>query len=189
MNVCGFCEKKHSSQDNMNKHIRIIIVLFAMTCYKVVAQDIFDVARSGNMAKMEELVKLKPDTVNARNEHGFTPLIIAAYRNQLRAVEFLLKHKADIHATSPEGPVILAACYKGNLELTELLLKYNADVNAQNDKGTSALMYAALSNNLDLVKLLLKHGASKILVEKSGKTALDYAKMNNSAELTALLMD
>lgn len=155
----------------------------------VFGQDVFDAARTGNVKRMEELVKLKPDTIHSKNSAGFTPLIIAGYRNQLVVVKFLLEHKVNVNADSPEGPAILGACYKGNLELTQLLITSKADVNAINVHGTSALMYAALSKNMDLVKLLLQNGAKKDLVEKSGKNALDYARMGDSKEIIALLRD
>jgi ankyrin repeat protein len=171
----------------MNPRKISLVVLAFCLWIPAPAQDVFDAARNGDLKRLEELTKLKPDTVNSRSSHGFTPLIIAGYRNQIKAVEFLLDHKADINASSPEGPVVLGACYKGNLELTEILIQHNADVNTQNEQGTSALMYAALSNNIDLVKLLLKDGAKKDLTEKSGKTALDYAKINGSKEIIDLL--
>jgi len=166
-----------------------LLFLFVFAGAKNFAQDIFEAARNGDIQRTAALIQINPDTIHKKNANGFTPLIIAGYRNQIRLVEFLLGHKADINASSPEGPVILGACYKGNLELTELLIKYKADVNACNEMGTSALMYAVLSGNVALVKLLLKHGAKKDLVEKSGKTALNYAKMHDSPELFALLSE
>ncbi len=167
----------------------LFFVVFVLLGGKAGAQDIFAAARTGDVKRMEALFKIKADTINTKNESGFTPLIIACYRNQVGAAKFLLNHKADVNATSPEGPVILGACYKGNLELTTLLINYKADVNTKNEAGTTALMYAALSGNVDLVKLLLKHGAKKNAEEKSGKTALSYAKMNGSKEVINLLSE
>lgn len=166
------------------------LFLSLFLCIKMAfGQDVFDAARTGNLNRMEELVKLKPDTIHTKNAAGFNPLIIAGYRNQLAVVKFLLDHGVDVNVESPEGPAILGGCYKGNLELTQLLITYKANVNAVNVHGTSALMYAALSKNIDLVKLLLKHGANKNLVEKSGKNALQYAQMSDSKEIIALLKD
>lgn len=165
------------------------LLLFLLISSKYFSQDIFEAARNGDIQRTITLIKINPDTIHSKNANGFTPLIIAGYRNQIKLVEFLLEHNVDINASSQEGAVILGACYKGNLELAKLLIKYKADVNACNQMGTSALMYAALSNNIVLVKLLLKHGAKKELVEKSGKTALSYAKMHDSGELIALLSE
>lgn len=165
----------------------LLIFFFIQTGGSVYGQDIFDAVRKGDLTKIDELVKLNPDTVNARNSSGFTPLIIAAYRNQVEAVKFLLDHKADVNASSPEGPVILGVCYKGDRDLAALLIAKGADVNAQNSNGTTALIYATLANTPELVELLLKHGAKKELAEKSGRTALSIAQANNSQAIVALL--
>jgi uncharacterized protein len=167
----------------------LFFILFGCSFFKAGAQDIFTAARTGDVKKLEELFEIKADTINTKNESGFTPLIIACYRNQVEAAKFLLSRGAEVNAPSPEGPVILGACYKGNIELTRLLIDNKADVNAANAAGTTALMYAALSGNVDLVKLLLNHGAKKNAEEKSGKTALSYAKMNGSEKMIDLLGD
>ncbi|MES2679902.1 MAG: ankyrin repeat domain-containing protein [Bacteroidota bacterium] len=167
----------------------LFFVVYVFLFGKAGAQDIFAAARTGDVKRIEALFKINADTVNSKNASGFTPLIIACYRNQAEATKFLLDHKANVNATSPEGPVILGACYKGNLELTTLLINYKADVNARNEAGTTALMYAALSGNVELLKLLLKQGAEKQAEERSGKTALSYAKMNGSKEIIALLSE
>lgn len=151
------------------------------------AQDVFEAARNGDIQRLQFLVKLKPDTVNSRNAAGFTPLIIAGYRNQMEVVKFLIAGKADVNADSPEGTALLAACYKGNLTFAELLISNGAKINAVNLHGTTALMYAAMSGNAELVRLLLKQGAKKDSTEKSGKTAVDYAKANGSEEVIHLL--
>ena len=153
------------------------------------AQDVFEAARKGNMPRMEALFAMRPDTIHTRNENGFTPLIIAGYRNQIKVVEFLLQHGADINANSQEGPVILGACYHGNLELTQLLVAHKANLNVQNETGTTPLIFAVIANNVELVKFLLKNGANKELKEKSGRTALDYARLYQLKEIELLLYE
>lgn len=165
-----------------------LLFLFVL-CGQLYSQDIFEAARKGNIARMEALIAIKPDTINSRNENGFTPLIIAGYRNQIKAVEFLLDHKVDINATSPEGPVILGACFHGNFELTDLLIKRSANVNVQNDLGTTPLIFAVISKNKALVELLLKNKADKDLKEASGRNALFYAQMYEEKDMIALLSD
>lgn len=166
---------------------KLLLISFLLSAFVFQAQDVFEAARTGDVIRMETLIRMNPDTIRKINASGFSPLILAAYRNQLKTVEFLLQHGADVNGGSPEGPALLGACYKGNVELVEVLLNHKAEVNAQNSLGTSALMFAALSNNVNLVKLLLKNGAKKDLKEKTGKTALDYAQANQSKELISLL--
>lgn len=171
----------------MKNYVHLFFLLLSITNFH--AQDIFEAARKGDIARMETLTNINPDTLTSSNNNGFTPLILAVYRNQTKAVEFLLKHKVDVNVSSPEGTALLGACFKGNFALAELLLDHLADINATNQQGTTALMYAVLSGNADLVNLLLKRGAKKDLKETSGNTALDYAKASRSEKLIALLTD
>lgn len=166
------------------KWLIVFFVLCGRTCF---AQDVFDCARTGNLWQLKALVALNPDTLNARNAAGFTPLIIACYKHEMETVRFLLNHKVDVNAQSPEGPALLGACYKGDLEMADLLIHHGANVNLVNSQGTSALMYAAMSKNVKLVKHLLEQGANKELFEKSGKKAMDYAQLSNANEIVPLL--
>lgn len=151
------------------------------------AQDVFEACRNGNLERIKMLMSIKHDTISSRNENGFTPLIIAGYRNQLEVVDFLLNNGVDVNAGSPEGAAIVGAGYKGNLKLATLLIRHKADLNAGNTEGTTALMYAAMGNYIDMVSLLLKAGANKSLKNKSGKTALDLAKHYEFIEIIRLL--
>jgi ankyrin repeat protein len=170
----------------MNKYVTTII-LSCFVIFNSLSQDIFEACRKGDVESIKLMIKLNPDTVNCRNEGGFTPLIIAGYRNQIEVVKLLLKHKADINALSGEGTVLMGTCYKGNLDLAKLLLKHGADVNSPNELGTTPLMYAILGQNIDLIKLLLDNGAKKDVVERSGKTANDYATQSDNQEIIELL--
>ncbi len=170
----------------MNKYF-ITIVLSCFAIFNSLSQDIFEACRKGDTESIKLMIKLNPDTVNCRNEGGFTPLIIAGYRNQMEAVKLLLKHKADINAKSGEGTVLMGTCYKGNLDLAKLLLKHGADVNSPNELGTTPLMYAILGKNIELIALLLDNGAKKDVAERSGKTANDYATQSGNQEIIELL--
>lgn len=168
-------------------HLKFFCFIFCVLPSFSFAQDIFDAARKGDIQRAQELVKINPDTLNKKNPAGFTPLVLSAYRGQIKFVAFLLEQQVKVNEDSPEGPALLGACYKGDLEITKLLLKHGADVNAKNSQGTTALIYATQANNIVLVKLLLESGANKTLAEKSGKTALSYAKQNSFTELIKLL--
>jgi ankyrin repeat protein len=162
-----------------------IICLFLS--FEVSSQGIFDACRKGDTNAINTMIKVNPDTVNCRNESGFTPLIVAGYRGQLEVVKLLLKHKADVNAKSGEGTVLMGACFKGNVELVKLLIQHDADVNSVNDLGTTPLMYAILGQNIALIKLLLDNGAQKDVKERSGKTAYDYAIQSGNKEIIQLI--
>jgi ankyrin repeat protein len=164
-----------------------VLVSSVLISFNASPQGIFDACRNGDTSAIKAMIKVNPDTVNCRNEGGFTPLIIAGYRGQMEVVKLLLKHKADINAKSGEGTVLMGACFKGNVELAALLIKYKADVNSVNDLETTPLMYAILSQKVELIKLLLENGALKDVKERSGKTALDYAIQSGNKEIIKLV--
>lgn len=151
------------------------------------AQDVFDAARTGNLDRMQELINLKSDTINTINQNGFTPLILACYRSQIKMVELLISKGANLETDSPEGTALLAAVYKGDIDITKMLLFHKANINAANSEGTTALMFSVMSGNFEMVKLLLSQGADKRKLSKHGTTALTLAKQYALKEIEMLL--
>lgn len=163
-----------------------LLILFGS--FKIIAQDIFDACRTGDVARLEQLYLLNSDTLESRNENGFTPLIIATYRNQESCVRFLIEHKVDLNSSSQEGPALLGACYKGNIALASILLENGASVNLGGN-GVTPLIFAVQGKNVELTKLLMKFNADPNLKDPSGFTALDYAKNLDSKELLSALSE
>ena len=153
----------------------------------LLAQDVFDAARNGNIERMQALIKLKPDTINTKNQNGFTPLILACYYRQKNIVELLINQGANLETDSPEGPALLAAVYRGDVEIANLILSQKANLNVTNSEGTTALMFAVMAGNLEMVKLLLNNGADKNKLSKHGHTALTLAKKYDFKEIEIIL--
>jgi len=63
-------------------------------------QNVFDAARTGNVARLRALVEKDPKVVGMRMLIGATPLHLAAANGQRAAAEFLLEHGADINAVA-----------------------------------------------------------------------------------------
>ena len=53
-------------------------------------------ATGGDLARVKEILSEQPDKVDEGDEDGSTPLIAAAWTNQVEVVEFLLERKANI---------------------------------------------------------------------------------------------
>jgi uncharacterized protein len=163
-------------------------LLLGSTCFNLLlAQDVFDAARTGNIERIQTLIKLKPDTINTTNQNGFTPLILACYYRQKNMVDFLINKGANLETDSPEGPALLAAVYRGDVEIANLFLLHEANVNVSNSEGTTALMFAVMAGNMEMVKLLLNHNADKNKLSKHGHTALTLAKKYAFKEIENLL--
>lgn len=94
---------------------------------------------------------------------GFrTPLMWAAYRNDVRMVSLLLERGADPNQSTYYGSPLSHACWSDSYETAALLLARGANVNTQDTVGNfTPLHWAAGSESCSptLVKLLLESGA------------------------------
>jgi len=152
-----------------------------------VAQNVFDASRNGDMVALSQIWKSEPSQLNAINDEGYSPLVLAAYHDQYEAVQFLLQHKASPNTTSKHGSPLMAATVKGNLEIISLLLNYKADPNLIDPNGTTALHYASMFKLNEIAAQLLVFKADPNLKDNRGNSSADYAKLTNNEMLINLL--
>ncbi|REC51469.1 ankyrin repeat domain-containing protein [Chryseobacterium piscium] len=163
------------------------ILSFTVMLAQEKAKSIFDIARSGTVAEAKELMKQNPDVINQINESGFSPLILACYRENAPVAEFLMGKVKDINYGSAQGSALTAAVFKNNKQLTQKLLANGANPNLADTKGITPLIYAVQLQDKDLVETLLKNKANKDLADKQGKTAFEYAVFTKNNEIINLL--
>ena len=154
----------------------IIFIIAGFVNFYSSSQDVFEAVRIGNIKLLDELYHINPDTLESLNENGFTPLIIACYRNNDKCVEYLIQKKVNVDQSSQEGTALLGACYKGNLKIVKHLLDAGAEVNTTNRDGTTPLIFAVLSKNMGLIKVLIENKADVSLTDNRGLSAADYAE-------------
>ncbi|MFC3159443.1 hypothetical protein SAMN05443633_103358 [Chryseobacterium arachidis] len=164
-----------------------ILLSFSFLSAQEKAKSIFDVARSGSVEEVKELMKQNPDIINQTNEGGFSPLILACYRGNIAVAEFLMKNVKDINSGSAQGSALTASVFKNNKELTQKLLANGANANLADSNGVTPLIYAVQLQDKDLVKILLENKANKNLADKQGKTAFEYAIFSKNQEIINLL--
>ena len=122
-------------------------------------------------------------SVNARDENGFTMIMVAALNDFHNAAKILLEqHGADPNITDRDGYRPLH--FPADARIVELLLKHGADVNAQNNIGETPLMIPFRFENVELVRILLRNGASLSHRNDEGLTALERAKCRKQIERT-----
>jgi ankyrin repeat protein len=134
---------------------------------------IFVALREGSLRALDSLLASPMTKVDEPNAKGETPLMIAAIRGSLPAVQALVKRGAAINR---EGWTPLHyACSGPDNGVTAWLLAQGAEINARSDNGTTPLMMAARYGNGDLVPLLLKAGAEPRAANEQELTAADFA--------------
>ena len=98
--------------------------------------------------------------VNAANELGVTPLMLACINGSAPMVDALLQAGADpaVARVTGETPLMIAS-RTGNAAVVRLLVAGGADVNAATTGGHTALMWAAAERHADIVRVLAEVGA------------------------------
>jgi ankyrin repeat protein len=106
-------------------------------------------ARSGDVAKINELATSGADMNAPGGVNGWTPLMHAVHTNQAGSVEALLNKGAivDLHAGGTTA-LVMAAGY-GYTGIVKILLRHGADPRAAARNGQTALA-AALEGSLDI---------------------------------------
>ncbi len=87
------------------------------------------------------------------------PLVSAAYRGDINAVNALLDSGADVNEQTSGETALLAAAGRGHTEIVKLLINRGADINAMAQKGWSPLGDAARYDWADIVEILIAQGA------------------------------
>lgn len=99
-------------------------------------RPIHDTARLGSGKDVERILKADPAMLEARTQHGSTPLHLAATNPDSSALRALLAAGAEVNVRDNEGltPLHMTA-YTQNARNAELLLQAGADPYAKTNAG------------------------------------------------------
>ncbi|KAF5403170.1 Fibronectin type 3 and ankyrin repeat domains protein 1 [Paragonimus heterotremus] len=123
--------------------------------------DIHRSIKQGSALLLREILEKGEANIEAPDNLGFTPLMLAAQKNMLEMLEILLDCNANPNTKNDTGKTALMfASFKGNIECMETLLESGADVNAVDHSGLSALHMATDGEQTRAIKLLVKNGAN-----------------------------
>jgi serine/threonine-protein phosphatase 6 regulatory ankyrin repeat subunit B len=120
--------------------------------------------------------------VDAPDRRRYTPLHYAATVSNTRGIRLLLKHTANLEASSVsrESPLHVAV---GNPEAVEILLDAGADPNSIDILTQTPLHMATQKSCVESVQLLISHGADIEAEDDEGKRAICHAITRNEASL------
>ena len=123
--------------------------------------------------------------VNALNEAGESPLMMAALKGDLADARRLLDRGARVN--QPGWNALHYAATGPDVRLVELMLTHGAELEAGSPNGSTALMMAAQYGSEASVELLLRHGADPARRNQLGLTAVDFASRSGRSALAQRL--
>lgn len=135
---------------------------------------LFVAVQEESQRALESLLASPQTRVDEPNAQGETPLMIAAIRGSLAAVQALVKRGAAVNRAG--WTPLHYACSGPDNGVAAFLIAQGAELNARSENGTTPLMMAARYGNSDLVPLLLKAGAEPRAANEQELTAADFAQ-------------
>jgi len=161
-------------QANIMKNNRLLISAIFMLGLSIAvwqttnaqqSEDIFEAATAGNMSIVRALIEADPTLLEAKNNDGNTPLMIACKTLQVEIANYLIDEGANVNAIGNGGMTPLF-CFpydkEAPFDLIQRLVDKGADINAKLwlNRNWTVLVNFVIAGNIKVVKLLIEHGAN-----------------------------
>ena len=146
-------------------------------------EDLVDAAKTGDVARVREIVLSNPELLRLRLSSGESPVIAALYRGHHAVVNELVQRGADVD--------VFAAAATGRLkDLRDALATPGAQSSYSYD-GWTPLHLAAFFGHVDCARLLLAAGADVAAVSRNSlaNTPLHAATAGQHTDVALLLLD
>ncbi len=173
----------------------------------VQCRNIHDCCFWGNLEQLKCYVEIEKHNINELDYCQLTPLMMAAQRNHLAPVQYLLEQKADPFIRSGYSEKKTAFYYavlNGNIEMMQLLVDYGVDVQQENALNNLMLTVCSKHNRYDFdrsaypnhaktIKKLVQLNISLDCADENGLTPLhllsQVAQDDSDVELLQLCLD
>ncbi|HET9831495.1 MAG TPA: ankyrin repeat domain-containing protein [Vicinamibacterales bacterium] len=133
--------------------------------------------------------------VNARDNDGWTALLLASDRDRASVAQTLLDRGADANAKcdcpgylSGGWTALMIASREGRAGIVKMLLAKHAAVDLRNNQGRTALTVAAGKGDAEVVRILLDGGANANAQDVEGTTPLMVAASEGNLEAAKTLL-
>ena len=121
-------------------------------------RELWRIVDSGDLDELEAV--LRRAEINARNEHGMTALMRAAYHGRVQMVRVLLEHGADPNVTRNDNFTALSlAAFFGHAEIVDILIGHGANPDVSTRFNTSPYIWAKARSFSDVARALEKRSA------------------------------
>ena len=118
-------------------------------------ENIWIASSDGDVARVQQLVG-EGVSVNAQDEHGYSPLHAAVSYGHVELAELLISMGALVDIEDGDGDTPLLYCEEP--EVFELLLKHGADQTKRNHEGEGIFEKVIEDENEEMMKYLIEKG-------------------------------
>lgn len=144
-------------------------------------------ATSGCVSSILLLCDSEDTILDAADDDGRTPLMIAAQRNHPTVCSLLLDREAQVDLSDRDKKTaLILACEKGNIQAAETLITKGADPQLKDNKFCDALSYASRARDEALKKLIQsaldRRKNAQLSRIQDDQTALGAASPNSKHE-------
>lgn len=153
-----------------NGHTEIVIYLMNKQSGRESGHHINTAILLSNQELLEYFIKIGED-VNQPDEIGYTPLVFAIQRDEIKMVDYLLDHGANPLLGGSEMP-FKTAIEVSSTEVINRFIERLKDINALDQKGYSMLHYSADHKPYDeaIFMKLIRSGANLSTEARDGST-------------------
>ncbi|KAG6368369.1 hypothetical protein INS49_002574 [Diaporthe citri] len=150
---------------------------------------------NGHVGVMRKLLS-EPENggsqLEAQNNNGDKPLLLAAAYDFSAGVHLLIEHDVDCNSRNKASmtPIIVASRWR-NLKVVLALLQHEkrTEINAQDERKQTALHKAASGGHAKVLELLLDNDADVSIPDDRGRRALHLACFQGNVAIVKLLLD
>ena len=125
--------------------IKLATIDYNVILFKDVLTELFESIKSGDNNTAKHLCGCS-SIINAKDKHGWSPLIVAVYNGNIEMAKYLVDNGADIHVKNNNGTNLLMyaknnAVDTGDLRILEYVLSLGLDLLEQDYEGFSVIDY------------------------------------------------
>lgn len=137
-----------------------------------------------------EAIASAPSTkVDATDNSGVTPALLAARYGSIEVLDILERHGADLETHDDDGlTLLMTAVAHRKTDMARHLLEKGFDVDERLEAGGTALFIAIRSRFPEMVSLLIEHGAS-VSGNELANDPIIFAAALGSVDVVKLLID
>ena len=156
-----------------------------------------DAVISNNERMVAEILRLRPNLVNTKDQQRWTPALYAAAYGHIRLLTRLVRAGADLSCVDSDESGILHFLARNRkvaqyplefADLLDLLVVHGVNIDMTNMFGATALHDASARDNLVFVHSVCQRGAKVDAVTKLGETPLIYAARENCVDAVNFLL-